>query len=205
MTKEPLTLAALSKDLRTIAEKQVTIAADYRSSYYIPVTFLAIAAGIFLQNIWIGLLIFSFAAYHIVRSVMTVLQHRKIKKSILTLIDRNAVSVSRETLSHISVETIHEPHVTRRRRTRAFKEAAFFHFASGKTWRLLAIPNYYEWSKDYFHSSAGLYNISIQGDEFFLVTLQDHPEIACVYPCKFFILDAALQKTDGEEDISNRS
>ena len=55
------------------------------------------------------------------------------------------------------------------------------------------VLKHYDWSKEYNLSSEGLKNISVEGNEFFYVSLQGHPDVAYVYPCKFFELDKGLE------------
>ena len=52
---------------------------------------------------------------------------------------------------------------------------------------------HYVWSKDYCLSSKGLDNISLQGDEFFYISLRGYYNVAYIYPCKLFELDETLK------------
>ena len=78
MKKERLTLEAIKQDLMKIVDFQLSNKTDWRFSYIVPITLLAVMIGILLKNVLIGLLIFSIAAYHIVRYVI---EYRKCKKS----------------------------------------------------------------------------------------------------------------------------
>ncbi|MBQ8432758.1 MAG: hypothetical protein IJX28_07720 [Clostridia bacterium] len=196
MTKEPLTLKNITEDLRSIAFCHLTNAEDWRFSFIVPITALAVLLGILLKNLWIGLLIFSVAAYHIVRYAMECKDYKAKERAIANVLDRGDVSVCVEVLSHIAEETIYEPH-SHGRHSHATKTVTLLHFTSGSSWRIPAVDRHYEWSQEYSVSSKGLENISVEGDEFFCVSLQGHHQISYVYPCKFFVLDEEL-KTKSE-------
>ena len=196
MQKDKLTLANIQNDLDKIAYTNISNVGEWRSSYYIPITILAVMVGVLLKNIWVGLLIFSVAAYHIVMNFMEYKKYAEQKKAIKDVLDRGDISISVEKLSHISVETIYEPHThstVRGSHTHATKEVTLFYFESGVSWRVPKVDKHYEWSSECYLSSIGLINISVSGNEFFYVTLQGHHEIAYVYPCKLFELDERLR------------
>lgn len=191
MTKETLTLSNIVNDLRSIAFFNLSNVEEWRFSYIIPITLLAVIIGIILKSIWVGLLIFSAAAYHIVCYVMEYKSYKAKKKAIADILDRGDISICIEKLSHIAEETIYEPR-THGRHSHVTKTITVFYFMSGGSWRLPNVRKYYEWSKDYFISSKGLENISISGDEFFRVSLRGYYDIAYIYPCKFFVLGSDL-------------
>ncbi len=120
MKKETLLLHHIMQDLKIVARFQMSNTADWRFSFIVPVTLLSVIFGWLFENIWIGLFIFSVAAYHIVRYVVE--------------------------------------------------------------------------CKEYYVSPKGLENISIEGDEFYYISLQGYPDVAYIYPCKNFILDEKLMK-----------
>ena len=109
MKKEKLTLDGIKQDLLKIADFQLSNKTDWRFSYIVPITLLAVMAGVFLKNIFVGLLIFSVAAYHIVRFVMEYKEHKNAKNAVISLIERGEISISTERFSHIANETIYEP------------------------------------------------------------------------------------------------
>jgi len=191
VTKEMLTLQNITEDLRRIAFLNLSNVDEWRFSYIIPVTLLAVMIGVFLKNIWIGLLIFSVAAYHIVRYVMEYRIYKERKKAIAYVLDRGDISISVEKLSHIATETIYEPH-TYKGHSHVTKTVTFFHFMSGGRWRVPSVGKHYTWSKDYHISLKGLENISINGEEFFYISLQGYHDIAYIYPRKFFLLGSDL-------------
>ena len=192
MKKEKLTLEAIKRDLMKMVEFQLSNKTDWRFSYIVPITLLAVMIGILLKNVLIGLLVFSVAAYHIVRYIIEYREYVKSKKAIVSLIEREEISISNEVFSHIANETIYEPHNVGRR-ARATKTITVYYFNGGYSWRVPNVDKHYAWSKDFYISSKGLENISIPGDEFYFVSLQSLHEIAYIYPCKNFELDANLK------------
>jgi len=192
MKKEELKLDNIKHDLKTVLNFQILNVSDWRFSYIIPITLLAVMIGILLKNILAGLFIFSFAAYHIVRFFMEYKNYKAKKNAIEEAIARGDISISIERLSHIAVEVIYEPHF-RLKHSHAAKEVTFFYFASGSSWRIPAVRTHYGWSKDYYTSTEGLKNISISGEEFFYISLQGNYDIAYIYPCDFFTIDGELK------------
>ena len=193
MTKEKLTMAAIKSDLIRIVNYQVSNKADWRFSYVVPITLLAIMLGVFTKNGLIGIAVFCVAAYHIVRFIMEYKDYKTKKVAILSLIERGEISISTETFSHIANDAIYEPHSVGGR-SRATKMITLYHFNGGSSWRAPLLAKHYEWSKEYSISFKGLENISIKGDEFYFVSLQAHHDIAYIYPCKNFELDKSLEK-----------
>ena len=193
MKKETLTMEAIKSDLIKIANYQVSNKADWRFSYIVPFTALAIFLGVFTKNVFIGMAIFCVAAYHIVRFIIEYKAYKAKKAAILSIIERGEISISTETFSHIATDVIYEPHNVGRR-TKSTKTITLYHFNGGSSWRAPLFAKHYEWSKEYYISPKGLENISIKGDEFYLVSLQLHNDIAYIYPCKNFELDKSLNK-----------
>ena len=193
MKKETLTMEAIKSDLIKIANYQVSNKADRQFSYIVPFTALAIFLGVFTKNVFIGMAIFCVAAYHIVRFIMEYKAYKAKKAAILSIIERGEISISTETFSHIATDVIYEPHNVGSR-TKSTKTITLYHFNGGSSWRAPLFAKHYEWSKEYYISPKGLENISIKGDEFYLVSLQLHNDIAYIYPCKNFELDKSLNK-----------
>jgi len=186
MQKDAVLLANIKQDLKIIIKNQIHNTADRRLSFIVPFTLLAILSGVFLKNIWIVLLFFSVAAYHIVRYVIEFRSYILQKRAIVEAIDRADISVSTEQFDHIADETVYEPH-TFGMRGKVVKTVKYYYFASGRKWRLPVTDKHYAWSKNYYISSKGLENISIQGDDFYYISLQGYPDIAYIYPCKNFV------------------
>ena len=195
MKKEKITLEAIKQDLLKIVNFQLSNKVEWRFSYIIPITILAVMAGVYFKNIFVGLLVFSIAAYHIVRYAIEYKEYKINKNAIISLIERGEISIATEIFSHIANETIYEPHrARRRRRANATKTITVYYFDGGASWRVPTVGKHYSWSKDFYLSSKGLGNISIKGDEFYFVSLQSHHDVAYIYPCKNFELDENLKK-----------
>ena len=196
MKKDKLTLGAIKEDLLKMAESKILNKTEGRFLYIVPLTLLAILLGILLENIFVGLLIFSPAVYHIIRYVIEYREYRQSKRAVLALIERGEISISKDALSHIAEETIYEPnyrYTLYSRSTRALKTVTVFHFKGAASWRIPEGYGHYTWSREFHISSYGLENTSLIGDEFYFVSLQANHEIAYIYPCKFFELDASLK------------
>jgi hypothetical protein len=193
MKKETLTMEAIKSDLIKIVNYQVSNKADWRFSYIVPFTALAIFLGVFTKSVFIGMAVFCVAAYHIARFIIEYKAYKAKKAVILSVIERGEISITTETLSHIANDVIYEPH-SARRRAKLTKIITLYHFDGGSSWRIPTLYKHYEWSKEYYISSKGLENISIKGDEFYFVSLQSHHDIAYIYPCKNFELDEDLKK-----------
>ena len=70
MKKETLLLSNITNDLKAVVDSQIMNIVKLRFTYIVPITLLSIIYGALLKNIWISLLIFSVAAYHIVRYII---------------------------------------------------------------------------------------------------------------------------------------
>ena len=193
MKKETLTMEAIKSDLIKIANYQVSNKADWRFSYIVPFTALAIFLGVFTKSFFIGMAVFCVAAYHIARFIIEYKAYKAKKAVILSVIERGEISITTETFSHIANDVIYEPHKVGKR-AKSTKTITLYHFNGGSSWRAPLFAKHYEWSKEYYISPKGLENISIKGDEFYFVSLQSHHDISYIYPCKNFELDKSLNK-----------
>jgi len=198
MKKETLSLHNITQDFKTVASLQLSNTTDWRLSFIIPITLISVIIGVILKNAWIALLIFSVAAYHIVRFVIEIKNNAIKKKHIMDVVERADISISIERFNHIAEETIYEPH-TFGKRGESHKIVKYYYFASGISWRVPNVDKHYQWSKEYYISSKGLENISIQGDEFYYISLQEYSDISYIYPCKNFVLDENLKETFQDE------
>lgn len=192
MKKETVTLSNIQGDLALVAKLQISNKGDGRLVFIIPLTLLAILGGVFLKSIWIPLPLLAVAAYHVIRLVLEYREHKAKMQIILGGIERGDVSISTEKLSHVATETVIEPHQTPTR-VKSTNVATFFYFEAGRRWRVPKVDRHYKWSKDYYVSTRGLENVSLQGDEFLYVSLQEDCDIAYIYPCKNFTLDTELK------------
>ena len=193
MQKEMLTMQGIKQDLGRIVRFHISNKSDWRATYIVPCTLGAIIVGVLLKNIWIALLIFSVAAYHIVHYVREYREYRAQKNAIKGALERGDVSISVARLSHIAREIIYEPHLAGRHMHKT-KEVTFYYFEGGARWREPCFGTHYAWSRELSLTSKGLDNISVQGDEFFYVSLQGYADIVYVYPCKLFALDETLKQ-----------
>ena len=193
MTKETITLEAIKQDLMITAVCQILNKEEWRFTYIIPITLISVLVWIYWQSLWISILVFSVAAYHIVCYAKERKEHNAKKRAIKALIERGEISISVEQLSHIADETIYEPHVSGRR-ARSLKTIKKYYFHSSASWREPDVMKHYRWSHDFCLSPKGLDNISISGDDFYFVSLQGSREVSYIYPCKFFTLDCSLER-----------
>lgn len=106
--------------------------------------------------------------------------------------------VSVETLDHVERKVIEEPYDSRvrmwERKRKPSRRSTFYCFASGKQWTPPDLEADYAWAEYAFIRAGGLANISKSGDEFYYIFLKNKPEIAYIYPCKYFALDKRVQK-----------
>ena len=179
MTKEKLDFNNVKKDLLKVLKLNASNTCDLGLTYIFPTLTVALAFGIFL-NIWIALLLALYPAYHIMRLVMDMRQKAAEKNALRNAIGRGDFSVSVEILSHISDETIYEPH-SGYRHTHLTREVKYFNFESGARWRVPNGCRHYEWSKDYCMSTEGLDNTSTKGKPFYFITLKGNTDIAYIY------------------------
>ena len=187
MTNENLTLSSIKQDLNIVAYSNISNADDWRFSYIIPIFILAISAGIYLKSFWAALFISTFDGYHIYKFAIAYKQYRRQIKAIKNTLERGAVSISVEKLSHISHETIYEPHYSHRR-SHLTKDITVFYFDSARNWRVPGVTVHYKWSKDHYISQKGLENISIQGDEFYVVHYKGLTGIELLYSLNLYEL-----------------
>ena len=195
MKKEILTKENIKHDLLISIKANYSNKADWRFSISLPLAILAILSGILLKNIWIGLLIFSFAAYQMVRYIIAEKKFNAQIKAAKDAVMREDFIVSIETLDKVREETIYEPHVhgygshVHTRHAHTTNDVYFFYFRSEIKWRMPEIRRHYAWSKDYYISSEGLNNTSVSGNEFYFIRLESDPKIAYIYNTKFFEFD----------------
>lgn len=111
------------------------------------------------------------------------IEHKNKKKAILA----GEFHIAREKLTNVGYETVYEPHIHSsfgRVHTHHTREALFLYFPVGE-WRVPR-TTLYKWSETYYLSPTGLYNTSLAGEEFFVVTLNYDHTIGCAYNTKFF-------------------
>lgn len=140
---------------------------------------LAVAFGALTHRFWVGAIVFLlFATYPIIKFILLIIE---LKKN-CDLIKQGKFTVTKDTLTNISVERVHEVSYSRSRRV---TEATFFWFGAAK-WRLL-LCKYYESSLTYNISARGMMNTSVIGNEFYIVLVGKTQEVRYVYNTKFFV------------------
>jgi hypothetical protein len=193
MKKETLTLSNIAHDLRIVARHSIDNAFSHREAYAFPLLILAALLCFVFKKWLLALPFLAVAGYHIYHFVLSYKENRRIRLMIDDGLERGEISIGVEKLSSIHQEEIYEPHHVGRR-AKTTKIVTFYYFESGIQWRVPSGVRHYAWSREYYISSKGLENISISGDEFYYVVLQGTPDIAYIYPCKNFLLDATLQQ-----------
>ena len=195
MKKDTVTLAYAKADLLKIAEYHMNIIEEWRFAYIVPLSALAVLLGYLLNSIPVGVLVFLPALYHAVRFIIAYRNFRREKKAVIAALDRRDMQVAVDTLGNISKETVYEPRIRSfgsRVRALTLREATFFNFRSGLRFRLPHLGTHYAWSRELYLSAEGLENISLEGDEFYCISLRNHPDLVYIYPCKYFTLDEDL-------------
>lgn len=190
MTKEHLTKDNIKHDLLLSIQSNYVNKSEWRFTSSFAITLFAITVGFLLKNIWIGLLIFTFAVYQMVRYIIAEKKFKSKVRAAEDAVMREKFIISRETLDKVREETIYEPHSSYSGKYHSTKEVYFFYFVSDIKWRMPGgIGTHYAWSKEHYISSTGLNNTSVSGNEFYFVRLESDPKISYVYNTKFFELE----------------
>jgi hypothetical protein len=198
MQKEKITLAAVRNDLLRASRIRLGTLLEWRWSSIFSFTIVAALVGLVLWALRIGLwplgvlLVLSGAVYHAVRLVFESREQKRETAMIEAAIERGDFAVTREILSHTATEVVYEPHVNSRGRNRSMREVLFFYFQAGGRWRVPRLEKHYTWSRELSLGTTGLWQTAVSGNEYYRVTLQGHPDIAYIYPLKFFTLSAEL-------------
>lgn len=192
MKKEKLTLENIKKDLRWVSLSTFSAQEYWRLKYIIFLPMIAVIVGILLNNLLVGILICSIVPYHLYYYVLEQKEYKTVQKALGEALDRCNVSIDKVKLDRVVKETVNE---SQRPYDPGLKnENTVFYFESGSSWTVPHILEHYEWSKEFHLSCKGLENISVEGNEFFYVSLQGYPDVVYVYPCKFFELSEELKK-----------
>lgn len=174
-TKEKLTRQEILSDLLAAEQAFNLRGGEAYLSAIIPCSLLAVVVGIFLQNLWIALVLATVAIFHIVRMLPLAARSRLMRRALKEAIDNDKFVITTERLCSIDEQE-----------ERANKTTRIFRFASGMSWQIPSLSQHYAWSEVCNMSSDGLDHTSLVGDEFFVVTLNDLPEISYVYNKKLF-------------------
>ena len=146
----------------------------------------AIAVGILSKTLWIGLLISLGSVWH------ALVLSRKIKehKSNMASLRGGGFTVESDTFSHLSDESIVEPHLgglSRSKKMTRYRRVTYFYFCNCR-FRQCFFGGF-KWSRRYYLSIGGLKNITIAGDEFYVAVRACDGEVGQIYPKKFFVYE----------------
>ena len=200
MKKETLTVSGIKQDLLALIKSRLYIALEWRLAYVVLALLASMSFGIIFKRLWVGLLVFSVGVYNIIRFLIEYKKYLSSKKAIESASSRDDFLISEEKFSHTSRSFVYEPHLRRRfcQSWNVFiKNPEFLHLG-GIAWRVPEIADLYKWSKEHYISIWGLKNIALENDVFLYVALKGKYDISFVYPCKQFVLDKALMKSDNE-------
>ncbi len=166
--KETIILEAIKHDLLKVVNLQLTHKRNWLFSQVIPITLLAVIVCILLNNIFINLIVFLIAAYHIVRYIIKYIECKKSKNEILSLTNCEDISISKEIFSHIASENIYEPHQFGSK-ARTTKQVNFYYFDGGTSWRVPNVSKHYSWSNEFYISSKstpwGAFSVFLTDDQ----------------------------------------
>jgi len=181
--REELKFENIKKDLERFSAVEVS-----RANYlWITGVFIApvfAIAGLFFNKLIA--VIFAFIwIYSFINYVPKISKTLKEKKNTSRTFTRDDFSVSVEKFSHISEEMVLETTVRRNIRHRTVR---YYHFYSGIRWEEPNVADHYKWSRDFNFSSKGLGQTSVEGNEFYYITLKGASNAAYIYNTKFFIL-----------------
>ena len=197
MNKEKITLEVIKQDMYRLIKWQLAIASEWRLPYVVPITLLSVLLCLIPYSFWIGILVFSVAAYHIVRYWIAVKGFFSQKRAIRDVVTRDDIHVFVEKFSHSATKNIHEPHLGPGTES-GRKDIWIFCFHSLLSWRDPIFTDLYDWSEEHTIDSRALRYMSHDGDEYFYVSLKEYPDVAYIYPCKFFDLDCSLKRDCSE-------
>lgn len=174
-TKETMTKQEILADLLTAEQALNRHGGEAYLYAIIPCTLLAVLVGILLHNLWLTLALAAVAIFHIIRMIPLAARSRMMRRALKEAIDNDKFVITTERLCSIDEQE-----------ERANKTTRIFRFGSGMSWQIPSLSQHYAWSEVCNMSSDGLDHTSLVGDEFFVVTLNDLPEISYVYNKKLF-------------------
>ena len=171
-TKEKITKDEILFDLLAVEQKLNRRGGEAYLYAIIPCTVLSVLVGALLHNIWLSLVFAALAILHIVYMIPIAVRSHIMRKTLKEAIENETFSVTDERL--LSIEEDKE------------KKTRIFRFESGASWQMPKLSEHYGWSEVCQMSSDGLDHTSLVGDEFFLVTPNDLPQITYIYHKKLF-------------------
>jgi hypothetical protein len=181
--REILTDGNILSDLleaEILRHKKATEGNKYRIGSFL---MYAVVIGILSKTLWIGLLISLGSVYHAVVLAGKIKEH----ESNMASLRRGGFTVDTDFFSHISDESIVEPHLgglSRSKKMTRYKRVTYFCFDNCR-FRLCFFKGF-GWSRKYYMSPGGLKNISIAGDEFYVAVRACDGEVGQIYPKKIF-------------------
>ena len=184
MTKEILTDERIRQDVLGNEVKKAKGNDKKTLVWVMPITVAAILAGAYV-HVLLGVAVGLFA---IIPIYLYFKQNREDSDTIFEVEHGAEFIVEIDTLSHITTETIYEPHTVGgfgRSHTQYSKTVTIFEFHNAK-WRVPEAEKLYTWSKEMYISPKGLENTSLRGDKFYIVRRLGNAEVAYAYHTKFF-------------------
>ncbi len=195
MRTDTITLSNIKQDFIRLEKYRYSTKLEYRI-VLIVLSLIVVLLTLYLTMTYYKMAIILiafllFAIYQAVRLIIVLHERSSRKKAILSASIRSDISISKEKLSRITEEAVREFHMVGLDAHR-YKIVNFYNFTSGKSWRVPQITHY-KWSLDYKMSPRGLMNLSLEGDDFYCISLQKHHDISFIYPCKYFVLETSIQ------------
>ena len=183
MEREELKFENIKKDLERVSAVEVG-RVNYLWIAGVFITPVFAIVGLFINKL-IAAIFAVIWIYSLINYIPKISKNLKEKKITSEAFTRDDFSVSIEKLSHISEEIVSEPSPRGDLRHRTVR---YYHFCSGISWAEPNVADHYKWSRDFNLSSKGLSQTSVEGNEFYYVTLKGASNAAYIYNTKFFIL-----------------
>ena len=196
MKREELKFENIKKDLEHVAYS-TNYNISHRWGYGVFVAPIGAILAFFVYKL-LAIPFVIFSVYSLIRYIPEARENKRDMKNISDALERCDFSVSIEKLSHIADETVYEGHDGLRHSSHT-REDRYYHFYSGLSWKEPNVSEHYEWSKDFSLSSKGLSQTSVEGNEFYYVTLKGASNAAYIYNTKFFV----LKENDSENKSEN--
>ena len=142
--------------------------------------------------IYLALIFLVLPIYHLYLLIKKIRNTRMRRARILN----SDISIKTDVLERITTEQIYEPRYSFGRTRHNMRTVTYFYFSMRK-WRVPNVMTHYDWSPNFYLSTEGLINTSVEGNEFYLVSIKDEYEVGYAYNKKFFELSKDLKQGDG--------
>ena len=185
--KEKLTRDKIISDLLLSEVNSSSMKNKVHYVYIIPIALLAIGAAVVTGIVYIALFILIIPIYH----VFLLYRFYTESKSRRMRIINADISIKTDVLERITTEQIYVSKYAFGNTRHNIKTVTYFHFSMRK-WKVPDVITHYDWSENYYLSQEGLRNTSVEGNEFYLVSIRDEYEVGYAYNKKFFELDDTL-------------